>query len=148
LPLLRVSKPKKQRKNRVKLPHGLSKTNKKQAHQPHVKPTYKQPHKTAKSKPPEKRVCKQKNRELTEPAGSGNKTKMTPKHSQNLESTNTDLISSLQNDDVTLGLILRGKLVDTKRLTRTLQLEFPDLFLVYQTVSVGKLFIKKGEPQQ
>jgi hypothetical protein len=58
-----------------------------------------------------------------------------------------ELIDSLQKVSVTHGLVLRGPQVDFLRLLRTLEQELPDLYVVYQTSSVGRLWIKRGEPE-
>ena len=58
-----------------------------------------------------------------------------------------ELLDSLTTVSLTHGLILRGTQADFARLQRTLNLEFPDLFLVYKVSSVEKCWIKKGEPQ-
>jgi hypothetical protein len=56
-----------------------------------------------------------------------------------------ELIDSLQKVSVTHGLVLRGPQVDFLRLLRTLEQDLPDLYVVYQTSSVGRLWIKRGE---
>jgi len=56
-----------------------------------------------------------------------------------------ELIDSLQNVSVTHGLVLRGPQVDFLRLLKTLEQELPDLYIVYQTSSTGRLWIKRGE---
>lgn len=58
-----------------------------------------------------------------------------------------ELIDSLQKVSVTHGLVLRGPQVDFLRLLRTLEQEIPDLYVVYQTSSVGRLWIKRGETE-
>lgn len=58
-----------------------------------------------------------------------------------------ELIDSLQNVSVTHGLVLRGPQVDFLRLLRTLEQELPDLYIVYQTSSTGRLWIKRGEEE-
>ena len=55
-----------------------------------------------------------------------------------------ELIDSLQKVSVTHGLVLRGPQVDFLRLLRTLEQDLPDLYVVYQTSSVGQLWIKRG----
>jgi hypothetical protein len=58
-----------------------------------------------------------------------------------------ELIDSLQKVSVTHGLVLRGPQVDFLRLLRTLEQDLPDLYVVYQTSSVGRLWIKRGETE-
>lgn len=59
-----------------------------------------------------------------------------------------ELIDSLQKVSVTHGLVLRGPQVDFLRLLRTLEQDLPDLYVVYQTSSVGQLWIKRGEEME
>jgi predicted metal-dependent RNase len=56
-----------------------------------------------------------------------------------------ELIDSLQKVSVTHGLVLRGPQVDFLRLLKTLEQELPELYVVYQTSSTGRLWIKRGE---
>lgn len=56
-----------------------------------------------------------------------------------------ELIDSLQNVSVTHGLVFRGPQVDFLRLLKTLEQELPNLYIVYQTSSTGRLWIKRGE---
>ena len=63
------------------------------------------------------------------------------------KSPEKELIDSLQKVSVTHGLVLRGPQVDFLRLLRTLEQEIPDLYIVYQTSSTGRLWIKRGEEE-
>ena len=58
-----------------------------------------------------------------------------------------ELIDSLQKVSVTHGLVLRGPQVDFLRLLKTLEQDFPELYIVYQTSSTGRLWIKRGEEE-
>jgi hypothetical protein len=58
-----------------------------------------------------------------------------------------ELIDSLQKVSVTHGLVLRGPQVDFLRLLKTLEQDFPELYIVYQTSSTGHLWIKRGEEE-
>lgn len=58
-----------------------------------------------------------------------------------------ELIDSLQKVSVTHGLVLRGPQVDFLRLLKTLEQDFPELYVVYQTSSTGRLWIKRGEEE-
>jgi hypothetical protein len=60
------------------------------------------------------------------------------------KSPEKELIDSLQKVSVTHGLVLRGPQVDFLRLLRTLEQDLPDLYVVYQTSSTGRLWIKRG----
>lgn len=63
------------------------------------------------------------------------------------KSPEKELIDSLQKVSVTHGLVLRGSQVDFLRLLKTLEQDFPELYIVYQTSSTGRLWIKRGEEE-
>ena len=63
------------------------------------------------------------------------------------KSPEKELIDSLQKVSVTHGLVLRGPQVDFLRLLKTLEQELPELYVVYQTSSTGRLWIKRGEEE-
>ena len=54
------------------------------------------------------------------------------------------LLDSLVRVHLTHGIVFRGTQMDYARLLRTLELEFPDLYIVYKASSVDKLWLKHG----
>ena len=61
------------------------------------------------------------------------------------KSIESELFESLQKVSVTHGLMLRGPQVDFLLLLKTVEQDFPELYVVYQTSSTGRLWIKRGE---
>jgi|GEM_PF-2096132 len=63
------------------------------------------------------------------------------------KSSEQELIDSLQKVSVTHGLVLRGPQVDFLRLLNTLEQDYPELYIVYQTSSTGRLWIKRRQEE-
>jgi predicted metal-dependent RNase len=63
------------------------------------------------------------------------------------KSPEKELIDSLQKVSVTHGLVVRGPQIDFLHLLETLEQDFPELFVVYQTSSTRRLWIKRGEDE-
>lgn len=55
------------------------------------------------------------------------------------------LIDSLEKTSISHGLIIRSTQADFLRLLQTIEMDFPEIYVVYKADSVGKLWLKHGE---
>lgn len=57
------------------------------------------------------------------------------------------LIESLEKTSISHGLVIKATQADFLRLLQTIKLDFIEIYVVYKADSVGKLYIKHGEPE-
>lgn len=57
------------------------------------------------------------------------------------------VLESYRRTNISHGLILQISPEDFAKLLRLISMELPDAYVVYQTHSLGKLWIKRGEAE-
>jgi hypothetical protein len=57
------------------------------------------------------------------------------------------LVESLEKTSISHGLIYKATQADALRLQQMIEIEFPQIYIVYKADSVGKLWLKHGEPE-
>lgn len=60
---------------------------------------------------------------------------------------NSNQLNTPLKTSVTNALVYLGPEESVRRLLKTLEIDFPEIRIVYKTSSVGKLWIQKGEPE-
>lgn len=57
------------------------------------------------------------------------------------------LVESLEKTSIAHGLVIKATQADFLRLLKTIDQDFPAIYVVYKADSVGKLYIKHGQPE-
>jgi hypothetical protein len=57
------------------------------------------------------------------------------------------LVESLEKTSIAHGLVIKSTQADFLRLLKTIEFDFPGIYVVYKADSIGKLYIKHGQPE-